>query len=71
MGKGIFNLTTTCAYCLRETGKEIDCVLPVFDWKTNKLLGYYCKDHYILVKAKNINSSHFGLEEYDCTDILA
>lgn len=66
-----FDLTTTCAYCLRKTGEEIDLVLPVFDWKSERLLGYFCKDHYITVKAKNINSTHFGLDDYERKDLFA
>ncbi|AEH54697.1 hypothetical protein QQ991_00120 [Weizmannia coagulans] len=50
----LFELTTTCAYCLRKAGKEIDAVYPVYDWKTNKLLGYYCKEHFLKVKIRNL-----------------
>lgn len=54
MYDGIFELTSTCAYCLKKAGKEIDAVFPVYDWKTNKLLGYYCKDHFLKVKIQNL-----------------
>ncbi|GIN41770.1 hypothetical protein J19TS1_47190 [Heyndrickxia oleronia] len=47
----------TCSYCLRKVGKEIDQVLPIYDWKTDKLLGYFCKDHYMKVKSRNIIKS--------------
>lgn len=68
----MFDLTTTCAYCLKKTtNDEVEHVFPVYDWKTEKLLGYYCKEHYMVVKAKNINRSHFGLEEYEINDMFA
>ncbi|CAM3883941.1 hypothetical protein [Lederbergia lenta] len=63
MEQHIFQLKTTCAYCLRKAGEDVDCVLPVHDWETDKLLGYFCKKHYMRVKAKNINSSHFEIFE--------
>ncbi|MCI1576674.1 MAG: hypothetical protein LKH78_13410 [Weizmannia coagulans] len=39
---------------MRKAGKEIDAVYPVYDWKTNKLLGYYCKEHFLKVKIRNL-----------------
>ncbi|MBS4175618.1 hypothetical protein [Bacillus sp. FJAT-49736] len=51
---GQFKFTETCAYCLKKTGEGIDFVLPVYDWKSEKLLGYFCKEHYLKVKSRNI-----------------
>ncbi|MEK3889758.1 hypothetical protein [Bacillus sp. FSL K6-3431] len=71
MERHIFQLKTTCAYCLSKAGKEVDSVLPVHDWKTDKLLGYFCKKHYMLVKAKNINSYQYGLIEEESNSLYA
>ncbi|MEB6549815.1 hypothetical protein MXL46_12030 [Heyndrickxia sporothermodurans] len=52
-----FDFQTTCSYCLKKAGIDIDTVYPVYDWETDKLLGYFCKEHYIKVKSQNIIQS--------------
>ncbi|MBE6183800.1 hypothetical protein [Heyndrickxia ginsengihumi] len=49
-----FSFKTMCAYCLKKVGAEIDAVYPVYDWKSNQLIGYYCKDHFLKVKYQNL-----------------
>lgn len=71
MKQNTFDITRTCACCLRKAGEEVDLVLPVHDWDSGKLLGYFCKDHYMEVKSKNINRTHFGLNDFDSNDVCS
>ncbi|WP_236011773.1 hypothetical protein [Heyndrickxia sporothermodurans] len=48
---------------MKKAGKEIDTVYPVYDWETDKLLGYFCKEHYIKVKSLNIMHSQTNDEK--------
>jgi hypothetical protein len=38
--------------------EEIEVVLPVYDWYSGKLLGYYCKQHYLKVKSQNLSRGY-------------
>jgi hypothetical protein len=41
-------------------GEGIDVVLPVYDWYSGKLLGYFCKQHYLKVKSQNISRGYLN-----------
>jgi hypothetical protein len=58
-----FDVTSTCAYCLKKIGEEIEVVLPVYDWYSGKLLGYFCKQDYLKVKSQNLSLSYIKEKE--------